>query len=68
MQDRQEKQLFTEITTEESATVNGGSCGYSYRPNSYYGRRYYNYSSYGRPSYNQTVNVYFNNGSYYPYY
>ncbi len=59
MKDTQEKQLFTEITTEESATVNGGYCGYyrSYRP-----RYRYNYSSYGRPRYNQTVNVYFNNG------
>ena len=43
MKDTQEKQLFTEITTEESATVNGGYCGYVYRPSSYYygPRRYY---------------------------
>ncbi|NEP12696.1 MAG: hypothetical protein F6K14_21315 [Symploca sp. SIO2C1] len=61
MKDTQEKQLFTEITTEESATVNGGYCGYyqSWRPRY---PRYYN-SGYRR-RYNQTVNVYFNNGVY----
>ncbi|NEP63773.1 MAG: hypothetical protein F6K31_43925 [Symploca sp. SIO2G7] len=63
MQDKQEKQLFTEITTEESATVNGGGgCGYyvpRYRRSSYY--------NYRRPRrhYNQTVNVYFNTPRYY---
>jgi len=64
MKDTQNKQLFTEITTEESATVNGGYCGY-YQSRSPYR---YNYSGYRRPRYNQTVNVYFNNNGYYPYY
>ncbi len=54
MKDTQEKQLFTEINTEESATVNGGYCGYSYRPN-YYGRRYYKpvYYGYNNCGYNR---------------
>ena len=52
--------LFTEITTEESSTVNGGHGyygggyygGYGYRKASYgYGRRYYGYGyGYGRRS------------------
>jgi len=62
MQDKQEKQLFTEITTEESATVNGGGgCGYYnpwYSPSNYYNSRR------SRPYYNQTVNVYFQNPRY----
>ncbi|MGB3405305.1 MAG: hypothetical protein WBA77_21655 [Microcoleaceae cyanobacterium] len=51
--------LFTEMTTEESSTVNGGhgyyggySRGYGYRKSSYgygYGRNYYGYG-YGRSS------------------
>jgi|GEM_PF-7058376 len=53
MEDTQEKQVFTEITTEESATINGGSCVYTQSRR----RRYPYYSRY----YRQTVNVYFNN-------
>ena len=48
--------LFTEITTEESSTVNGGCYygrSYGYRQSSYgYGRRYNNYGyGYRRSSY-----------------
>ena len=56
MKDTQEKQLFTEITTEESATVNGGNCG-GYSSSSYnynYGYRrtnYYQPNYYSRPVY-----------------
>ncbi|NET59837.1 MAG: hypothetical protein F6K47_27920 [Symploca sp. SIO2E6] len=63
MQEKQEKQLFTEITNEESATVNGGSCYYwpQSRRSNYYGYR-------RTRRYNQTVNVYFNNYDYPKYY
>ncbi|NEP63772.1 MAG: hypothetical protein F6K31_43920 [Symploca sp. SIO2G7] len=56
MQDAQEKTtetLLTEINAEESATVNGGYCGYArpvnygYRHNCYYPRKRY----YSRPVY-----------------
>ncbi|NEP59711.1 MAG: hypothetical protein F6K31_22340 [Symploca sp. SIO2G7] len=49
MKDTQDKQLFTEISTEESATVNGGYCGYVYTPKKYYYKRNYysNPVSYG---------------------
>jgi len=44
MQEAQEKTtevLLTEINAEESATVNGGYCGYGYRSTSYgYGYGY----------------------------
>jgi len=66
MKDAQEKTkevLLTEINAEESATVNGGYCGYGYRPRgygygyrrvNYYQPRYYTrrvYNSYGYPCY-----------------
>ncbi|NEQ74783.1 MAG: hypothetical protein F6K23_18075 [Okeania sp. SIO2C9] len=35
MQETKNNQLFTEISSEESATINGG--------HGYYGRRYYSY-------------------------
>ncbi len=59
MQDTQEKNtevLLTEINAEESATVNGGYCGYGYRSSGYgYGYRrvnYYQPRRYYRPVYN----------------
>ncbi len=54
--------LFTEITTEESSTVNGGhsyyrgySRGYGYHKASYgYGSHYYSRGYYSRPRYYNT--------------
>lgn len=46
MQETKETSLFTELTAEESASVNGGHY-YSYRPH----RRRYYYSRYRRPYY-----------------
>ncbi|NET54893.1 MAG: hypothetical protein F6K47_01400 [Symploca sp. SIO2E6] len=59
MKDTQAKQLLTEITTEESATVNGGYCGYSYQPNYYYGKRYC-----GKPVYYSNNNCCYNRCGY----
>ncbi|NEP59713.1 MAG: hypothetical protein F6K31_22350 [Symploca sp. SIO2G7] len=64
MKDTQNEQLFTEISTEESATVNGGGGCIPYTP---YWYRRSSYRRFRQPYYQQkqTVNVYFNNPSYY---
>ncbi len=62
MKDAQEKNtevLLTEVNAEESATVNGGYCGYGYgyrrvnyyKPRCYYNRPVYYGNSYGYPCY-----------------
>ena len=47
MQENKTKQLFTEITAEDSSTINGGhysGCGcYSYKKKSYYHKPKYSY-------------------------
>lgn len=53
MKDTQKSSLFTELTTDESATINGGR--YYYSP-CYYGYRPYYDGGYRRSN-NTTVNV-----------
>lgn len=66
MKDMQDNSLFTELTPEESATVNGAHryyytsyyygrpCNYGYNRVSYYYPRYY---SYDKDYYNRSVTV-----------
>ncbi|NEP12701.1 MAG: hypothetical protein F6K14_21335 [Symploca sp. SIO2C1] len=69
MKDAQEKTtevLLTEIDAEESATVNGGYCGYGYRSSGYgYG---YRHVSYYKPRCYRPRPVYYGNSYGYPCY
>jgi len=63
MQETQNNELFSDISTEDSATINGGHGRYGYgRSISYgYGRRGYYYGDYG---YGRSVRYGYRRGGY----